>query len=99
MSDEFIEPNLGVASYLATQGYRLKKFVRIGRAKVAFVFTDFNGRAAEVAESFSRGATAPAELLLKSFGDLKRQMYETKTELQEVQNVPSRNTHPKTSPQ
>lgn len=90
MSNEYIEMNLGRASFLVTQDFEFKRFIRIGRNKLAFVFVDSNGRAAEVAESFSNGASAPAEQLLDNFGDLKRKMYATKDELHdEVKDVPS----------
>ncbi len=90
--DEFLEPNLAVASFLRTKGYKLDRFAQIGRTKLAFIFSDHDGRAGQVAESYSRGATAPAELLLSNFGDLKQAMYEKKLKLQGEQNAPTRNS-------
>lgn len=76
----YVEANLGRASFLSVKGYELAEIVPIGHKMVAFSFLDHDGQARQTAEEFSNGASAPAEALLDSFSDLKSLMYRRKSQ-------------------
>lgn len=79
----YVEANLGRATFLRVKGYRLAEIVPIRHRMVAFSFFDHDGKAHQTAEAFSNGASAPAEALLDSFSDLKSLMYRRKSSLNE----------------
>lgn len=78
MNGNYVEGNLGRASFLRLKGYRLEQIVPIGHKLVGFSFCDHDGKARQTAEAFSNGASAPAEKLLGCFSDLKSLMYRRK---------------------
>lgn len=98
MKSNYVEGNLGRASFLSVRGYRLAEMVPIGRKMVAFSFVDHDGKARETADTYSNGATAPAEALLDSFSDLKSLMYQRKSSLNEGHegHEGKKQTHPHT---
>lgn len=79
MKGNFVEANLARSAFLRVRGYELAEIVPIGHRMVAFSFIDHDGQARQTAETFSNGATAPAEALLDCFSDLKAMMYKEKS--------------------
>ena len=79
MKNNFIEANLGRATYLQFRGYKLDELVPIGHRMVAFSFIDHDGKAHEIAAEFSAGGSSSPKALLDCFADLKTQMYQFKS--------------------
>lgn len=85
MKTNFIEANLGRATFLRFRGYELDEIVPLGHKMVAFSFLDHDGRARETAAEFSAGGGTSAEALLNCFSELKSLMYQYKSQIKEGQ--------------
>lgn len=95
MKTNYVEANLGRASFLRWRGYKLAEIVPIGHRMVAFSFFDHDGKARETVSEFSAGGSSSAENLLSCLADLKTMMYEFKTQKEgkEANDVDRKRTH------